>query len=187
MQYIQNKALNQRGFTLIEVLVVAPLVILLIGVTIGYISSLTGEGLKTSQRNIMTYDTQAALENIEQATSGAVQIASKTNAPLLANQGPNDSTNAFTSHSGRLVLSSAASTGNSFDPSRQTIYMGSGACDYSNPLLTYYSVYFLSGTTLYKRTIISTASPTNFCATPIQKNSCSPTVMRGTPPSHCVV
>jgi type II secretory pathway pseudopilin PulG len=188
MPFLQNNPVRkQHGFTLIEVLVVAPLVILLIGVTVGYITSLTGEGLKTSQRNAMTFEVQNALDDIDQSAKSG-QVLYTTGSPLGVNQGPNDGQSAFTSTATTLVLSVPATSYtianynlDGYD-SRQLIRTGSSPCNTSNPLFTYQIVYFVNANRLFKRTIVPKAAS---CLPPSQVNSCSPTIMQGTPPSNC--
>lgn len=182
---MRTKQSTQNGFTLIEVLVVAPLVILLIGITIGYLSSLTGDGLKTQQKNVLAYNTQDALGIIDQDVSYSLsfkQSSGTVNSP----QGVNSTTAAFTSNSGNmLVLESAATDKNRLDPSRQLIQTGTGTCDTTKPLYTYYTIYFVSAAILYKRTILPSAST---CATPVQLNSCSADkLQQATPPANCKV
>ena len=178
-----NKTLKQAGFTLIELLVVAPLVILLIGVMIGYISAITGDGLKSQQQNALAYETQNAFDDIDTTTAKAVNFKYEISG-LTAPQGPSDSGSNFQSNtsSNYLILESIATTANSSDDSRKQVYTESdsgGSCNTSSAPYTYYTVYFVSSNTLYKRTILP-AGPK--CATPQQKNSCSPAKMQATPP-----
>lgn len=55
-----------RGFTLVELMVVSPIVILLIGAFIGLIVNLTGEVMSSRGSNMLAYDVQNALNRIEQ-------------------------------------------------------------------------------------------------------------------------
>jgi type II secretory pathway pseudopilin PulG len=184
---LTSKTIKQTGFTLIELLVVAPLVILLIGVMIGYISAVTGDGLKSQQQNSLAYETQAALDDIDTTTAKALSFKGSTpNLPVP--QGPSDGAGSFASSGSVLVLEAIALTGNSSNDNRTQVYSEGTAtsCDTSSAPYTYYTVYFLSSGTLYKRTVLSTSAK---CAAviPQQKNSCSPTIMQGTPPTSCQV
>lgn len=182
---MQINSIKQRGFTLIELLVVAPLVILLIGVMIGYISAVTGDGLKAQQQNSLAYEAQNALDDIDTTTARAVSFKDKT-ANIISPQGKNDTATDFTSNDDFLVLESIALTGNGSDDTRAPVYseLGNGECNTSSAPYTYYTVYFVSSNTLYKRTILPN---TPKCGTPQQKSSCSPTIMQGTPPGACQV
>ena len=183
---MQTNTIKQKGFTLIELLVVAPLVILLIGVMIGYISAITGDGLKSQQKNALAYETQNAFDDIDTTTAQAISFEVKTSG-LQSPQGSSDSANDFWSNSNTLVLKSIALSGNSSNNARTPIYSETGpnnSCNTSSAPYTYFTVYFLNASTLYKRIILSN-SPR--CATPQQKNSCSPAKMQAIPPPSTAI
>lgn len=169
---------HEAGLTLIEMLVVAPLVILLIGVSLGYISSLTGQGLQTRQKNLLAYNTQASLDDIEVNANQATSFLSNTTG-VVSPQGRNNSSTQFISNSGgangTLIMKSAATTKSPYDPTRALIYTGSGSsCNESNAILTYTTVYFIASGQLFKRTILPNTAA---CAPPYQQNSCASTSM----------
>ena len=56
----------QQGFTLIEMLVIAPIVVLAIGAFLTVIISMTGEVLASRGANTLTYNIQDALNRIDQ-------------------------------------------------------------------------------------------------------------------------
>lgn len=62
------------GFTLVEMLVIAPIVILMIGGFIGVIMALTGDVLEMNERNKLAYSTSAGLEQLEQDISRATEF-----------------------------------------------------------------------------------------------------------------
>ena len=161
------------AFTLVEVLVVAPLIILFIGAFIGLVVTLTGDSLKLRESNAAAFGVQDALDEMGTASGNALGFLTTTG-PLVAPQGSGNNTAAFTNvNSGQantLIISSAATTKNPYDASRQLVYTGSSPCSSSNPVYSYTTVYFISGSSLYKRTILPT-SPAP-CTTPWQKPSC---------------
>ena len=161
------------AFTLVEVLVVAPLIILFIGAFIGLVVTLTGDSLKLRESNAAAFGVQDALDEMGTASGNALGFLTTTG-PLVAPQGSGNNTAAFTNvNSGQantLIMSSVATTKNPYDVSRQPIYTGSSPCSSSNPVYSYTTVYFISGSSLYKRTILP-ASPAP-CTTPWQKPSC---------------
>ena len=53
---------------------IAPLIILLIAVLVGYVTALTGESLRANAKNALAYDTQAALDNIETTAATAIHF-----------------------------------------------------------------------------------------------------------------
>lgn len=61
---IQRK--HSSGFTLVEMMVIAPVVILMIGTFIGLVVNLTGEVMSSRGQNMLTYSLQDALNRIEQ-------------------------------------------------------------------------------------------------------------------------
>lgn len=57
---------TSAGFTLVEVVIVAPLVILIIGALIAMAVTLTGASMRTTARGQLQYDVLSALDQIEQ-------------------------------------------------------------------------------------------------------------------------
>lgn len=182
MPHIAN---NHRGFTLVEVLVIAPIVVLFIGAFIGLLVTLTGESLVVRERNVAVYDSQAALDDIEASASRATSfLVSTTGIPIVSPQGKNNTAAAFTNTNGSgnpdtLIIRSAATTKNPTDPTRSLVYLGAGACDSKNPIYTYLTVYFVgSDQSLYKRTITPQYAA---CATTWQRGSCDSTLVASNP------
>ena len=177
MRHIQTSS----GFTLVEVLVISPIIILFIGSFIALLVNLTGESLVTRERNVAIYDSQTALDDIKADVSQATGFLTSTG-PLTSPQGKNDSGTAFTdtnsSAADTLIIKKAATSKTTNDSSREPIYLGAGSCDSRNPIYSYYVVYFVADdpeTTdtadraLFKRTILPAQVA---CATPVQKGSC---------------
>lgn len=177
-------ATKSSGFTLVEVLIISPVVILFIGAFIGLLVSLTGESLVIRERNLAVYETQNALDDIETTVSQATGFLVNTNGIAISPpQGKNNTDAAFTNNNGvgepeTLIVKSAATTKRSNDPTRALIYMGSGACDSKNPMYEYLAIYFVAldsdtadpnDKALYKRTIMPQFAA---CAAPRQKGSC---------------
>lgn len=57
---------NNGGFTLVEVVIVAPLVLLIVGALVAMVVALTGASLRTTARGQLQNDVLAALDQIEQ-------------------------------------------------------------------------------------------------------------------------
>ncbi len=90
------------GFTLVEMLVVAPLVILLVGVIIGFITTITGDALTTNRRGAITYSAQQALDIIERD----IRLSSNfldSSGSLPSEQRPSSGTE-FKTSDGYLIL-----------------------------------------------------------------------------------
>jgi Tfp pilus assembly protein PilE len=167
------------GFTLIEMLVVAPFIILLIGTTISIISTLTGDSLKVVSKNEKIHEVQDALERIEATSERAKQgfEATTTQSPLTAPQGQSSGTAAFSSNATTLVIQIPATTDNPLSNSRRILYTDA-ACSI---IYVAYLVYFVDSGTLYERTIRGSSSTSgysvnssNVCvsSTPWQRGSC---------------
>jgi prepilin-type N-terminal cleavage/methylation domain-containing protein len=187
----KSSEIKQRGFTLIEMLVVAPIVILTIGAFLTVIISMTGEVLASRASNNLSYSVQDALNHIEQDVKMSNGFLA-TNNVMGTNQGYNDDATAFTNVGGTsgtsLILNMVATTTNPVSASSSYVYLknkpNSCAAPQNNAPFTYNVVYFLKTnngvSSLYRRTIM----PTNYndttntvCSTPWQQPSCSPTYM----------
>jgi type II secretory pathway pseudopilin PulG len=185
---------NSRGFTLVEVLIISPIIILFIGAFLALLVGLTGESLVVREKNTAAYDTQSALDDIEASIGQAITFLPTTDTVPIP-QGKDNSTSAgtpftneTTNEPNTLIIRSAATTSRPSDPARELIYMGAGACDSKNPLYTYFTIYFTAldldtaGDTtdkaLYKRTIL----PQNpACRTAWQRGSCDVSRMTSHP------
>ncbi len=175
---------NTGGFTLVEVLVISPIVILFIGAFITLIVSLTGESIQIREKNVTAYDTQATFDEIESSVLRATGFVAATG--LVASpQGRNNATAEFNNTADdTLIIKSAATTKSPNDPTRALIYTGTGACDSRNPTYDYYTIYFLAldpdttaNTTdqaLYRRTILP---QTAACASAHQRGSCAEAIV----------
>lgn len=180
-----TKRYSTSGFTLIEIMIIAPVVILVIGGFIALIISLVGDTLVSRDRNALNYDTQNALDTIERDVRLSTQFLT-TSKPLPSPQGSDSGyagTAAFTSSSS-LILSSLGTTDNPLDSTRLLVYyaMQPNPCGSKteNRLFLTKIIYFVNNGSLWRRSIVPTYN-TNFtpddytvCATPWQQNSCSP-------------
>jgi len=186
MPDIRTKHQREHGFTLIEMLVVAPMVILLIGVSIAYITTLTGKSLQVQAKETIIYGIQNALNTIEDDAVKATQFNQTTGA-LPSPQGQDDTTAAFTSNSGNtLIMGLIATTTNPVQMNRQPIVYADqpNACSsddkINNTVFTTQAVYFVKNGSLWRRMIVptyNTNSPSDsntVCDTPWQRNSCAP-------------
>lgn len=170
---------HSRGFTLIEMLIVAPIVILVIAAFIALTISLTGRALQLRAENTVAYNTQDTLDRIERF----VNLASKFNATtggLTAPLGKNDSTTAFASDDpATLILESPATTDSPLKDTRDSVYYNApNSCGTpAEKLNSYYTVQYVffvdSNKTLWQRTL---PGPLNsgICQTPWQLASCKP-------------
>lgn len=178
-----NKRQHSRGFTLIEMLIIAPVVLLTIGAFIALMVSMVGTVMISRSRNTMVYDIQDTLSRIEQDTHMTAQFQSSSGS-IATPQGLNDGSGAFTS-ANALVLNSFATDKNPEDTSRQLIYYANqpnacGSKQNLNRVFLIKNIYYLKNGSLWRRTVLPTydnnATPdaNTICGTPWQRNSCSP-------------
>jgi len=167
----------QKGFTLVEVLVISPIIILFIGAFIALAVGLTGESLQLREKNTAVYDVQATLNIMEASVVQTTGFMSSTTG-VLSPQGKNNSATQFTNVNNlgadpdTLILKIPATTRKPTDPTRNLIYTGTGACDSKNPIYAYTTVFFVDTATktLYKRTILPQQPA---CDQPWQRGSCA--------------
>lgn len=187
----------RAGFTLVELLVIAPIAVVVVASLVAIMISLVGNTLITQQRNTATYEAQSGLDQIEQDVrlSAAIQ---QTTGTVAAYQGSDQNTAAFTATNGTLdgatngpalILSAYATTTDPLSSSHTLIYTnqptGSCAIPTSNNPLTYSIVYYVrpdpdngNQMALWRRTIVPTNTTT--CGGVVwQQNSCSPSVGGG--------
>jgi Tfp pilus assembly protein PilV len=179
---------TRRGFTLVELLIIAPIAILVIAGLVAAMINLVGDALISQQRNTATYEAQDGLNQMEQdirlssailSTSGAVatpQGSDSGTAAFSANGTVNADNSISLSSSTALVLKAYATTTNPLSPTRAFVYTNSPlACSgnyTTNVPLSYMIVYFISGGSLWRRTILPSSA--TLCNGPAwQQNSCT--------------
>lgn len=185
------------GFTLVEMLVVAPIAILSIGIIVSVTISMVGDAIISQTRAATAYTTQDALDRIEKdirlssaflSTFSAVQPGQGKNAtPTSMSDTTGFSTSSNTT-SDTLILNSPATTSDPYDSGRTLVYYtnqpnacGTPGTNLNRPL-TVRVVYFLrtqnSVTTLWRRTVVplwntnATADANTVCNAPWQRDSC---------------
>lgn len=170
------------GFTLAEVLIIAPIVILVIGTFVVFIINITGEVIKTKAAIDTVGDTQNALRYIQSDIRLSTGFADTTGTVTTPQGSGNDAaawTNSGTS-STNLILTRIATTYSPINPNSLIVYTNSPFnCTVGNreqnTAYTYYSVYFVSGGSLWQRNILKNYPTvlTSLCSTPWQLPSCT--------------
>lgn len=160
MRYMPSAHSKLRGFTLVEVLVISPILVIVVAVMIGFFVSLTGDALMSRERNSMVFYLQSALNDIEDDISLSTDVVHQTGI-LPSPQGSDSNfsgTTQFESSSDTLVLERLATTDSPLSASRQLLYFADSPSPCSSPegndVVTYRVVYFLDGTNLTKRTLV---------------------------------
>jgi Tfp pilus assembly protein PilE len=189
---INNKQ-TQTGFTLVEMAVVAPIVILVIGTFIYAIITMTGDVMATRAANVLAYNIKDTLSRIEADFKNSNGYLAESLVPTSP-QGSDGSTAKFTtatsgtSNNSPLIIKSYATDKNPLSADRNIIYMnnspnacisGSTSIPQNTPL-TLNTIYFVSSNSLWRRVITPTG--TTGCTglnpaaliSPWQQPSCSP-------------
>lgn len=184
-----------KGFTLVEMLVIAPIVILAIGAFLAVIISMTGEVIASRASNTMMYDLQDTLNRIEQDVKQSNGFLATNSIPVTASsaQGFNNDATSFTNNSAGatgtgLILNMVATNKSPEATDRSYIYLRNQPNDcsdpYNNTPMTYNIVYFVKDNSLWRRTLM----PTNYndttaysCSVPWQIPSCAPSYMTSAP------
>jgi len=194
------KTSNQKGFTLIEMLVIAPIVILTIGAFVSVIINMTGDVLSARGSNVLSYNIQDALNRIEQDVKLSTGFLATNNISFDAVNNPQGfdySTSNFTNvdanptvNGDMLILNTLATTGNPQSLGSGVVYLNNTPNDCSNNAaqvnqnkpMTMNIVYFIKNGSLWRRTItpvdyLTTGATTSVCSpnpTPWQRPSCNP-------------
>jgi len=192
MRYTSTTS-RSRGFTLIEVLIIAPIVVLAISGFVALMITMVGNILQAREQNALVYETQDALDRIEQDARLTTQFLT-TSGGQPSPQGSNNGatgTAAFTATAGgAIILSSLATTKNPADTTRELVYYTNQpyACSAQktyNKVFLIKIIYFINAGSLWRRTIVppyNTTTPVNadtVCDAPWQRNTCSPGMSGG--------
>ncbi len=173
-----NSRSKQAGFTLVEMLIIAPIALLVITSFVVLMVMMVGDAIISRSQNVMTYDVQSALTTIERDVRLSTQFLT-TSGTLPSPQGKNGSTSAFTSTSGDLVLGMIATDKNPSDPTRSFIYYDtpSGCGDltelYRNRIFFTTVTYTVRDNSLWRRTYVPDPAGT-LCQPHWQVNTCAP-------------
>jgi len=176
---------DRSGFTLVEMLVISPLVILLIGSFIYAIVAFTGQGMAERGKALLLNDVHAALDEIEDDVVLSGAFLATNNQTVSSPQGVNDNTQAFVSNTtanATLILNSFATTESPSSSTRSLVYLNiasiPNACANKTQAMTMNVVYFIKNNSLWRRTMMVANYASKDCPsqTIFQRPSCSPGV-----------
>lgn len=178
--------LKNRGFTVVEVMLLAPILMLVIGVFIGLIVELAGQSIVSRTRSQAVYDVQDALSRIEQDVKLSVGFLATNSFTPSSPQGLNNDTTSFVNANQQvngdriLILNMPATTLNPNDTAVAPVYAVSpSVCSSAdvvyNSVQKYNIVYFLKNGSLWRRTLMPSGynSLASWCAVPYQQPSCA--------------
>lgn len=184
------KPSHEAGFTFVEIAIIAPIVILMIGSFITVIVNMTSEVLRSRGSSQLAFNVQDSLNRIDQDVKLSVGFLAQNSVTLQSPQGYDDGTASFNNVSSTngtmLILTMLATTGNPLSSTSSVAYLSNkpNACGNSqgnNTPLTYNVVYFVKNSTLWRRVVMPSGYDTSACnatgtgtAAPWQRPSCSP-------------
>lgn len=196
----------QQGFTIVEMLVVAPLIILMIAGLIAAIVALTGSALITTTKSELVYKTNAALEQFQRDARTASEFRAVSFAPPNVQSSSGTGYAFYTDYpfpvggieyGTYMIFRSYATDKNPLNPDRQLVYTtnpDAGACgtateSSNDPLqidIVYYTKYDGVGTLGHKyslwRRILHNPAQTPCPGSEIwQQRSCAPEDMAISP------
>lgn len=183
------------GFTLVELLIVIPVVILALATIIGFMLVLVGGSIVAQERSKSAFNIQDSLTRIEQDIKLSSSFMSNLSA-LNPGQGKNATTDNMTdttpfssnvtTTSDTLILYKLATYSDPFDSSRTLVYYtnqpdscASASVSMNRPMYTK-TVYFVKSNTLWRRTVVPqwntntgvSVNAYSVCNKPWQRSSC---------------
>lgn len=172
----------QRGFTIVELLVVITVMSILTAILFGSLDDLLTSNYRTVGTTTQVGDTRTALRQVQtdlMESDGFLKTPSVADAT-----GPPTGTWLFSgldSTHRYLIASTYATTHSSDDPNRSLVYVANalGVCDSvvtQNTPLKNNLIYYVKDGVLYRRTIVASASMAPRCGgtAPYQKQTCAP-------------
>lgn len=168
------KKLNSKGFTLVEILVIAPIMIVSIVVALSFLFNQYGQLSKEGGQLSLNSEAQLITFTMQDDVFFASGFASELY-PSLSD--PNEPSSGWTHDTDpdTLIIAVPALTSNNRDPDREPVYINTEGCDESvieeNAPLIQNVIYFANGTNLYKRTV-SAPDGTETCGTAYESPTC---------------
>lgn len=188
MRKQQTHKQHDSGFTLVEMLVVAPMIIIIIGVFVAAIISITGSVLAERDSNATEYNIQDAISRIKQDVELSGGFLSTNNIDIAAPQGYDNGTQDFHNVSSNasigsmLILNMKVTSKSSYNSDRNIIYAKDqpNACNSTqytkNSTFMANVVYFVKNNSLWRRVLLPSNYATFACGSFWQKPSCDPTI-----------
>lgn len=175
---------RQRGFTLIEMMVIIPTVILMVGAFIAMIVQLTGDAVVANKSGKMLYDIRYALSAIDSDVRTSAGYLAVNSISVSSPQGFDDTATSFEnvgqSSQPVLILRMFTTTkqpeqsDTKIIPLANTPYACSDQSASNNVPLMMNVVYFIKDNKLWRRVVMPTNYESAGCSVPWQLPSCSP-------------
>lgn len=174
------KRAYRHGFTIIEMAIIAPIVILTIVAFVTFVINLTGDTAAERTASQLTYNIQDALSRIESDVKMSTLFVEQNDVTLTSPQGLNNDTTVFKNNTtpATLILDTPATTDNPLSSTASYVYMPNSpnACSSANvsqnSVMINNVVYFVSGGTLWRRVLMRSDYASAGCTVPWQQPSC---------------
>lgn len=174
---------STSGFTFVEIVIIAPIVILAIGAFISVFVTLTADVLVSRAQGQMTFELQDTANKIQRDVAISTSFLATNSFGVPSPQGVNDNTTAFTNADSvkgqALILSQYATIGNPVAGTSGYVFLANTphACNSpslrQNSILEVNIVYFVKNNSLWRRVIMPSTYATTSCTTPWQQPSCA--------------
>lgn len=173
-QHFRHFNNDETGFTLVELLVMAPIMIVTIVLLMSYMFNQFGQLTQQGAQVNLQVDAQAITFSMQDDIFFASNFAKNINAGLSDTYQPSGGWSYNTTPQ-TLIISTLALTQSHRSADREPVYINTEGCDEANLInnseLYNNIIYFVSGTKLYKR-ILSAPTGVATCGTSHQKQSC---------------
>lgn len=180
---------SSDGFTLVEVLVIAPIMILTIIVLMSFLFNQYGQLTQEGAQLRLTTDAQLITLTMQDDVFFASAFANELNSNLVDPYAPSGGWT-YTTTPPTIIISAPAMTANHRDPDRQPVYINTEGCDpdviSQNGVLDNNIIYFAEGTNLYRR-IVSAPSTMATCGVSFLKQTCPTTNATDTCPEDTLL
>ena len=188
-KWLKPFSAQQQGFTLVEVLIMAPVMIIAIVILMSYLFNQYGQLTQQGAQLNLNVEAQNIVFSMQDDILFTQEFSQGMNSNLADSHKPAGGW-AYNTSPQTLILSIPAMTANPRSENRQLVYVDTEGCDASvledNSVLYNNSVYFASGTNYYKRIITAPAS-LDTCGTSYQKTSCPAASVSATCPADRVL
>ncbi|HTE57223.1 MAG TPA: prepilin-type N-terminal cleavage/methylation domain-containing protein [Verrucomicrobiae bacterium] len=168
------RKLAEKGFTLVEVLIISPIMIITVVMTMSFLFNQYGQLTQQGAQVNLNVDSQNITFSMQDDIFYANAFKQGLNSGLVDGHQPGGGWT-YNSTPATLIVSAPALTGNRRAANRQPVYINTEGCDASviedNSPLYNNIIYFVSGTNLYKRTVSAPSSMAT-CGTSFQRQSC---------------
>lgn len=165
----------QKGFTLLEILIMSPVVFITVIVIIGYLFGQYGQLTQQGALINLQVEAQNATFSMQDDIFFARAFNTTINNNLVDPFQPNGGWT-YNSNPPRLIVSTVATTADHRSPDRKPVYINTYGCSPQETLekndeLYNNVIYFVSGTTLYKRTLTAPSGMAT-CGSSYLKQNC---------------